>query len=42
MARTRSVGNRRLFGLSVLKVRPVAVVMSGDAVDVSCASFPCS
>jgi hypothetical protein len=35
--RTRSLRNWRLLRLSVLKVRPVAVVMSGAAVDVSCA-----
>jgi hypothetical protein len=40
--RTRSVRNRRLLDWSVMKVRPVAVVMSGDAVDVSCVRFPCS
>jgi hypothetical protein len=40
-ARTRSVRNRRLLDWSVIKVRPVAVVMSGATVDVSCAScFP--
>jgi hypothetical protein len=39
--RTRSLMNRRLLELSVLKVRLVAVVMSGDAVDVSCVSCFC-
>jgi hypothetical protein len=39
--RTRSLRNRRLLDWSVMKVRLVAVVMSGAADDVSCAScFP--
>jgi hypothetical protein len=38
-ARTRSLRARRLFDWSVLKVRPVAVVMAGDTVDVSCVVF---
>jgi hypothetical protein len=37
-----SLRNRRLLGLSVMKVRPVAVVMSGAVVDVSCVRFPYS
>jgi hypothetical protein len=41
-ARTRSARNRRLLDWSVMKVRLVAVVMSGNAVDVSCVRFPCS
>jgi hypothetical protein len=41
-ARTRSVRNRRLLDWSVMKVRPVAVVISSDAVDVSCVRFPYS
>jgi hypothetical protein len=39
-ARTRSLRNRRLLEWWVMKVRQVAVVMSGAAVDVSCASSP--
>jgi hypothetical protein len=40
-ARTRSARNRRLLDWSV-KVRPITVVMSGDAVGVSYVRFPCS
>jgi hypothetical protein len=40
-ARTRSLRNRRLLDWQMMKVRSVVVVMSGAAVDVSCAScFP--
>jgi hypothetical protein len=38
-ARTQSLRNQRLLDWSVLKVRPVAVVMSDDGVDVSCVVF---
>jgi hypothetical protein len=37
--RTQSFRKWRLLGLSVMKVRPVAVVMSGAADDVSCVVF---